>query len=196
MASGSRKRALVGILGRHAWKGLTNRRPVTKIPCLEFFDGDAINDLDGASGHTGARGEAGHRCCLIQLCLETHAIVLVAVDQYQDQPVRLTDMPIGPQPLWQLTKQIVTAAMRVYLPGNIMPNPKRRHSTRRTALRRAHDFLTAVGFLSALTATRKASPSCLRQVRSLQGPRCAGCKRSQVAYNSNAYRHRAGRGWF
>ena len=27
----------------------------------------------------------------------------------------------------------------------IMPNPKRRHSTRRTALRRAHDFLTAVG---------------------------------------------------
>jgi len=27
----------------------------------------------------------------------------------------------------------------------IMPNPKRRHSTRRTANRRAHDFLTAVG---------------------------------------------------
>jgi large subunit ribosomal protein L32 len=27
----------------------------------------------------------------------------------------------------------------------VMPNPKRRHSTRRTALRRAHDFLTAVG---------------------------------------------------
>jgi large subunit ribosomal protein L32 len=26
-----------------------------------------------------------------------------------------------------------------------MPNPKRRHSTRRTANRRAHDFLTAVG---------------------------------------------------
>ena len=26
-----------------------------------------------------------------------------------------------------------------------MPNPKRRHSTRRTALRRSHDFLTAVG---------------------------------------------------
>jgi large subunit ribosomal protein L32 len=24
-----------------------------------------------------------------------------------------------------------------------MPNPKRRHSTRRTALRRSHDFLTA-----------------------------------------------------
>jgi large subunit ribosomal protein L32 len=30
--------------------------------------------------------------------------------------------------------------------GNfVMPNPKRRHSTRRTALRRSHDFLTAVG---------------------------------------------------
>ena len=27
----------------------------------------------------------------------------------------------------------------------IMPNPKRRHSTRRTANRRAHDFLTATG---------------------------------------------------
>ena len=26
-----------------------------------------------------------------------------------------------------------------------MPNPKRRHSTRRTALRRSHDFLTATG---------------------------------------------------
>jgi large subunit ribosomal protein L32 len=26
-----------------------------------------------------------------------------------------------------------------------MPNPKRRHSTRRTALRRSYDFLTAVG---------------------------------------------------
>jgi len=26
-----------------------------------------------------------------------------------------------------------------------MPNPKRRHSTRRTANRRAHDFLTAEG---------------------------------------------------
>ena len=26
-----------------------------------------------------------------------------------------------------------------------MPNPKRRHSTRRTANRRAHDFLTATG---------------------------------------------------
>jgi large subunit ribosomal protein L32 len=26
-----------------------------------------------------------------------------------------------------------------------MPNPKRRHSTRRTAIRRSHDFLTAVG---------------------------------------------------
>lgn len=27
----------------------------------------------------------------------------------------------------------------------IMPNPKRRHSTRRTANRRAHDFLTSTG---------------------------------------------------
>ena len=27
----------------------------------------------------------------------------------------------------------------------IMPNPKRRHSARRTANRRAHDFLTATG---------------------------------------------------
>jgi len=27
----------------------------------------------------------------------------------------------------------------------VMPNPKRRHSTRRTALRRSHDFLAAVG---------------------------------------------------
>jgi large subunit ribosomal protein L32 len=27
----------------------------------------------------------------------------------------------------------------------VMPNPKRRHSTRRTANRRSHDFLTAVG---------------------------------------------------
>jgi large subunit ribosomal protein L32 len=27
----------------------------------------------------------------------------------------------------------------------VMPNPKRRHSTRRTANRRAHDFLTASG---------------------------------------------------
>lgn len=27
----------------------------------------------------------------------------------------------------------------------VMPNPKRRHSTRRTALRRSHDFLTATG---------------------------------------------------
>jgi large subunit ribosomal protein L32 len=29
--------------------------------------------------------------------------------------------------------------------GIAMPNPKRRHSTRRTAIRRSHDFLTAVG---------------------------------------------------
>jgi large subunit ribosomal protein L32 len=29
--------------------------------------------------------------------------------------------------------------------GIAMPNPKRRHSTRRTAIRRSHDFLSAVG---------------------------------------------------
>jgi large subunit ribosomal protein L32 len=29
--------------------------------------------------------------------------------------------------------------------GTAMPNPKRRHSARRTSIRRAHDFLTATG---------------------------------------------------
>ena len=40
-----------------------------------------------------------------------------------------------------------------------MPNPKRRHSTRRTANRRAHDFLTASGSPSARTATRRSCPT-------------------------------------
>jgi large subunit ribosomal protein L32 len=40
----------------------------------------------------------------------------------------------------------------------IMPNPKRRHSTRRTALRRSHDFLTAVGLSECPNCHEKKLP--------------------------------------
>ena len=39
-----------------------------------------------------------------------------------------------------------------------MPNPKRRHSTRRTALRRSHDFLTATGLLECPNCHEKKLP--------------------------------------
>ncbi|MGA2807465.1 MAG: 50S ribosomal protein L32 [Terracidiphilus sp.] len=39
-----------------------------------------------------------------------------------------------------------------------MPNPKRRHSTRRTALRRSHDFLTAVGLSECPNCHEKKLP--------------------------------------
>jgi large subunit ribosomal protein L32 len=39
-----------------------------------------------------------------------------------------------------------------------MPNPKRRHSKRRTALRRSHDFLTAVRSPFARTARKRSFP--------------------------------------
>jgi large subunit ribosomal protein L32 len=46
-----------------------------------------------------------------------------------------------------------------------MPNPKRRHSTRRTANRRAHDFLTASGVSEC--------PNCHEKKRPHQAcPRC------------------------
>ncbi len=46
-----------------------------------------------------------------------------------------------------------------------MPNPKRRHSTRRTANRRSHDFLTAVGLsvcpkCKAKKLPHRACPAC------------------------------------
>jgi large subunit ribosomal protein L32 len=40
----------------------------------------------------------------------------------------------------------------------IMPNPKRRHSTRRTALRRSHDFLSAVGLSECPSCHEKKLP--------------------------------------
>ena len=45
-----------------------------------------------------------------------------------------------------------------------MPNPKRRHSTRRTANRRAHDFLTAVGVSECPNCHEKKLPhrACLK----------------------------------
>jgi large subunit ribosomal protein L32 len=39
-----------------------------------------------------------------------------------------------------------------------MPNPKRRHSTRRTALRRSHDFLTATGLSDCPNCHEKKLP--------------------------------------
>ncbi len=39
-----------------------------------------------------------------------------------------------------------------------MPNPKRRHSTRRTALRRSHDFLTATGLSECPNCHEKKLP--------------------------------------
>lgn len=39
-----------------------------------------------------------------------------------------------------------------------MPNPKRRHSTRRTANRRAHDFLTATGLSECPNCHEKKLP--------------------------------------
>jgi large subunit ribosomal protein L32 len=47
-----------------------------------------------------------------------------------------------------------------------MPNPKRRHSTRRTALRRSHDFLTATGLSEC--------PNC--HEKKLPHVRCPKCK--------------------
>jgi large subunit ribosomal protein L32 len=42
--------------------------------------------------------------------------------------------------------------------NSTMPNPKRRHSARRTAIRRAHDFLTAVGLSDCPTCHEKKLP--------------------------------------
>jgi len=42
--------------------------------------------------------------------------------------------------------------------NSIMPNPKRRHSTRRTANRRAHDFLTATGLSECPNCHEKKLP--------------------------------------
>jgi len=54
-----------------------------------------------------------------------------------------------------------------------MPNPKRRHSTRRTALRRSHDFLTAVGLSECPNCHEKKLPhrAC---------PKCGAYKGHQV----------------
>ena len=49
--------------------------------------------------------------------------------------------PKGCQNLWVLALFAAAGDTK----GIAMPNPKRRHSTRRTAIRRSHDFLTAVG---------------------------------------------------
>jgi large subunit ribosomal protein L32 len=54
----------------------------------------------------------------------------------------------------------------------VMPNPKRRHSTRRTALRRSHDFLTATGL--------SVCPNC--HEKKLPHHACAKCG----AYNGRA----------
>jgi large subunit ribosomal protein L32 len=45
-----------------------------------------------------------------------------------------------------------------------MPNPKRRHSTRRTANRRAHDFLTAPALSECPNCHEKKAPhhACLK----------------------------------
>jgi large subunit ribosomal protein L32 len=45
-----------------------------------------------------------------------------------------------------------------------MPNPKRRHSTRRTANRRSHDFLTAQGLSECPNCHEKKLPhrACLK----------------------------------
>jgi len=40
----------------------------------------------------------------------------------------------------------------------VMANPKRRHSTRRTALRRSHDFLTALGLSECPNCHEKKLP--------------------------------------
>ena len=75
-----------------------------------------------------------------------------------------------------------------------MPNPKRRHSTRRTATRRAHDFLTAVGLLEGPNCHEEKLPRwrCLPQVRRVQGPGRAGSEVVKVVRgDSNADRHRA-----
>jgi len=55
----------------------------------------------------------------------------------------------------------------------VMPNPKRRHSTRRTALRRSHDFLTAVGLSDCPNCHEKKLPhrAC---------PKCGVYKKQQV----------------
>jgi large subunit ribosomal protein L32 len=42
--------------------------------------------------------------------------------------------------------------------GIVMPNPKRRHSTRRSANRRAHDFLTASGLSECPNCHEKKLP--------------------------------------
>jgi large subunit ribosomal protein L32 len=57
--------------------------------------------------------------------------------------------------------------------NSTMPNPKRRHSTRRTALRRSHDFLTAVGLSECPTCHEKKLPhrAC---------PKCGAYKGHQV----------------
>jgi large subunit ribosomal protein L32 len=54
-----------------------------------------------------------------------------------------------------------------------MPNPKRRHSTRRTAIRRSHDFLTASGLSECPNCHEKKLPhhAC---------PKCGMYKDSQV----------------
>ena len=54
-----------------------------------------------------------------------------------------------------------------------MPNPKRRHSTRRTALRPSHDFLTAVGLAECPSCHEKKLPhrAC---------PKCGAYKGNQV----------------
>jgi large subunit ribosomal protein L32 len=51
------------------------------------------------------------------------------------------------------------AGQRVKFERNCnMPNPKRRHSTRRTALRRSHDFLTATGLSECPNCHEKKLP--------------------------------------
>jgi large subunit ribosomal protein L32 len=47
---------------------------------------------------------------------------------------------------------------RRYERNSTMPNPKRRHSSRRTSIRRAHDFLTASGLSECPTCHEKKLP--------------------------------------
>ena len=56
-----------------------------------------------------------------------------------------------------------------------MPNPKRRHSKRRSSTRRAHDHLTAPIDLKVSALPRaQVAPSRVPALRILQGPRGRG----------------------
>ena len=87
--------------------------------------------------------------------------------------------PISPPGSNPKIKLFASEAFGANRKGTKMPNPKRRHSKRRTALRRAHDFISP--------ANPGACPNCGEQKQSHRAcPKCGEYNKRKVLVVTDA----------